>query len=246
VHPIEGYRVARLGWGTVNAQPLTIAFWVYAFRAGNYSGSVRNGGATRSYPFPFTIVAANTWEYKTVTIPGDTTGTWAKDNTAGMTISITLMAGTTFTAPANAWVNGNFAGVNGTANSVTTTSDYMLIAGIIVLPGVEAPSSARLPLIMRPFDQELILCKRYWQLIMPDLRAYSSAAGAFYSFTYNAADMRANPTITVVAAGTTSNASGFTPANFSNRNGELRVVLTAAGIGDCYVNGRTFTLDARL
>jgi hypothetical protein len=173
-HCIEGYRVARLAWGTSNAQPITLSFWVYANRPGNYSGALANAAANRSYQFAFTINAAATWEYKTVTIPGDLTGTWAKDNTIGLYLHITLMAGSTYLSTANVWGAGNFYGVTGTVNGVAATSDLFAITGVIVLPGNEAPSAARSPFIMRPFPQELELCKRYYEKSYN----YATAAGA--------------------------------------------------------------------
>ena len=167
MQPIEGYRISRLAWGTAAAQPITIGFWVSAARAGQYSGSVRNLSATRSYCFPITVSAANAYEYKTVTIPGDTAGTWVSDNTIGMTLFFTMAVDSALAASvANAWVAGSFIGapghVNG-GNGAAATSDVFRLAGVVVLPGIEAPSAARSPLIMRPFDQELLTCKWYWQ-----------------------------------------------------------------------------------
>ena len=150
---IEGYRISRLGWGAANAQPITLAFWAYAFRAGMYSGAANNGAFNRSYPFAFTINASNTWEYKTITIAGDTTGTWRNDNGIGLSIRFNLMIGTTYQAAAGAWIAGAFMGVTGSINGVQTTSDTLLITGVTVLPGTEAPTSARAPLIMRPYGQ---------------------------------------------------------------------------------------------
>ena len=165
---IEGYRISRLGWGGAGASPISIGFWVASTRTGMFSGSVRNADVTRSFPFSFTINTAGAWEYKTVTIPGDVTGTWAIDNSIGMTIAFALMSSATYTAPVGAWVAGNYLGVNGTANAIATTNGYMQITGVIVVPGVELPSSDRAPFIMRPYDQELLLCKRYfetWKLL---------------------------------------------------------------------------------
>jgi hypothetical protein len=99
---IEGYRVVRLGWGAAGASPISIGFWVFANRPGNYSGSIMNGAANRSYPFSFTINSGSTWEFKTITAPGDTTGSWVKDNGTGLQICISMMAGSTYQAPANA------------------------------------------------------------------------------------------------------------------------------------------------
>jgi hypothetical protein len=160
---IEGYRIARLAWGSASAQPITIGFWVFAKRAGNYSGAVTNGGtATRSYPFSFTL-AANVWQYITVTVPGCTDGTWNTGNGTGLEIFFTLMAGTSKQAAAGAWAAGDFQGATGTINGVAATTDSFLIGGLIVVPGNEAPSAVRSPFIMRPFDQELVLCQRYWE-----------------------------------------------------------------------------------
>ena len=159
---IEGYRVARLGWGTANAQPLTIGFWVWGYRVGAYSGSV-NGGGGRSYVFTFNLNSQYNWEYKTVTILGDVAGTWMTNNGTGLAVSFTLMAGTTHQNAAGAWVAGNKYAATGTINAVASMSDTMLITGVVVLPGFEAPSAARSPLILRPYDQELVTCKRYYE-----------------------------------------------------------------------------------
>jgi hypothetical protein len=89
---IEGWRVARLAWGTPNAQPITIGFWTCHTRGGLYSGSIRSSDAARSYAFTYTA-SAGTVEYHTVTIPGDTSGTWNTDNTIGMTVFFAMAGG---------------------------------------------------------------------------------------------------------------------------------------------------------
>ena len=164
---IEGYRISRLAWGTAAAQPITIGFWFSAARAGQYSGSVRNSAPNRSYCFPITLNVANAYEYKTVTIPGCTDGVWTSDNTAGMLLYFTMAVDSVLTAPAaNTWVAGNFIGapghVNG-GNGAAATTDAFRVTGVVVLPGIEAPSAARSSFIMRPYDQELLTCKRCWQ-----------------------------------------------------------------------------------
>jgi len=110
---IEGYRVSRLAWGTASAQPITIGFWVWAVRTGTYSGAVRNGANNRSYVFNFTVNASSTFEYKTVTVPGDTAGTWATGNTTGLALVFAVMAGTTYQTAAGVWTAGNFIGSTG-------------------------------------------------------------------------------------------------------------------------------------
>ncbi len=105
---IEGFNVSDLNWGTANAQTITISFWVRSSLTGTFGGSLRNAAVTRSYPFTYTISVANTWEYKTVTIAGDTSGTWATDNTVGIYVGFGLGSRATFSGTAGAWGAGNF------------------------------------------------------------------------------------------------------------------------------------------
>jgi hypothetical protein len=106
--PIEGYRIARLAWGTANAQPITIGFWSSHHRPGLYSVAVRNTGGVRSYVASYTHNAADTSQYNVVTIPGDTGGTWASDNSFSFSVAFTMASGSTYIAPAvNTWYSAN-------------------------------------------------------------------------------------------------------------------------------------------
>jgi hypothetical protein len=165
VQYIEGYRVSRLGFGAANAQPITIGFWVYsALRTGTLPVSLRNIAGNRSYVVGVPINAAATFEYKTITVPGDTTGAWPKDNATGLILTFGVLSGSNFVTAPNAWTAGNFMSVPGAINFATTAgSDGLVITGVVVLPGIEAPSAARSALIMRPFDQELVACQRYFE-----------------------------------------------------------------------------------
>jgi hypothetical protein len=163
-HYVEGWRISRLAWGTANAQPITIGFWSGHHRAGTYTVALRNNPSTQSYCATYTQIAADTWEYKTITIPGCVVGVWKNDNTLGVDIDFIVATGTTLVASvANAWVAGSFIAAPGQVNAVAATTDVFRITGVVVLPGIEAPSAARSPLIMRPYDQELLTCRRYWQ-----------------------------------------------------------------------------------
>ena len=161
-HKVEGYRSARLGFGTASASPVSIGFWAKVNRAGLYSGALKNGADNRSYPFTFTMNGSATWQFVTITIPGDTAGTWASDNTAGIQLTLCMMAGTTYSGPTGAWASVNYLGANA-INGVAASSDYMQITGAIILPGIELPSAARAPFIMRPFGLELGMCQRYFE-----------------------------------------------------------------------------------
>jgi len=204
---LEGYRVARLAWGNATAQPLTIAFWVRTSRTGMYSGSVKNQDNTRSYPFPFTMNAANVWEYKTVTIPGDTGGTWAKTNGISIVLSFAIAVGTTYAGPPNVWATANYVGVTGSINGGAATNDIFNITGVVVLPGIEAPSAERSALIMRPYAQELVTCQRYWETGTTwwagNAPGAGFAVGGFISFT----EKRAVPTLTKGAFNSQLNAA---------------------------------------
>jgi len=163
-HYIEGYRIARLNWGRTNPQPLTIGFWTSHSMAGLYSVAIRNNDVTRSYVTTYTQNVASAQEYKTVTIPGDVAGTWLTTNGTGLSIIFILAAGTTYTAPsANVWHGAHYLAAPGQINGVATASKYLVISGVVVLPGIEAPSAAQSPLIMRPYDQELVTCQRYFE-----------------------------------------------------------------------------------
>jgi hypothetical protein len=244
---IEGYRVARLSWGTAAAQPITLGFWVFAGKAGLFSGAVQNSATDRAYVFTFNVNVAQTLEYKTITVPGDTTGTWNKGNTTGMRITFTYLSGSTFlTATSGSWLAGNYIGVPGIANNAATTSDTMLVTGVVVLPGTEAPSAARSALIMRPYDQELLTCQRYWQKTQVMNRFNATGAGNVHDVTGKFShSFRAVPTTLVLTAGSRNNASSAA-VDAADINGTFRHTLTSAAAGDCYALSDVITGDARL
>jgi hypothetical protein len=197
---IEGYRIARLGWGSANAKPITISFWTDHVRTGTYSVTVRNGASTRSYATTYTQVGSGVWQYNTVTITGCTDGVWAIDNTNGMSIIFSMGSGTTSTAPsANGWVVGSFTAAPGQINAVAATSDIFRITGVVVLPGIEAPTAAQSPLIMRPYDQELVTCQRYYRkLIDKELTGQFTSASAVYLHASFGVPFRAAPALTLL------------------------------------------------
>jgi hypothetical protein len=161
--PIEGYRISRLAFGTASAQSVSVGFWTKAHRTGAYSGSIQNSAVSRSYPFTFTQAVADTWQFNTVTVPGDVTGAWLGTNGVGLNLNIALACGTTFAGTAATWAATAYVAVTGTTNGVAATSDVFQVTGLIVLPGIELPSSSRAALIMRSFDQEWLACLRYYE-----------------------------------------------------------------------------------
>lgn len=159
VQNIEGLNVADLGWGTANAQTVTLSFWVRSSLTGTFGGALQNSAANRSYPFTYTISAANTFEYKTITIAGDTSGTWLTTNGVGIRVFIGLGMGSTFSGTAGAWAASNFQSATGATSVVGTNGATFYITGV----QLEQNTSAT-PFERRMYGTELANCQRYYQL----------------------------------------------------------------------------------
>jgi hypothetical protein len=195
---IEGFNVADLAWGTANAKTVTLSFWVYSSLTGTFGGAIRQGSGARSYPYSYTISAANTWEQKTITIAGDTSGTYASGNTAGLLISWGFGVGSTFSGTAGAWSGSNLVSATGATSVVGTNGATFYITGVQLEKGSTATSFD-----YRPYGTELALCQRYFVKTNPsnDLRV-----GGMWGTTYTSGSgnisglfpvpMRAAPTFT--------------------------------------------------
>jgi hypothetical protein len=155
--PIEGFNVADLGWGAAGAQAITLSFWVRSSLTGTFGGALRNAAADRSYPFTYTISAANTWEQKTVNIAGDTSGTWGTGNGIGIALGFGLGVGSTQSGTAGAWAGTNYRSATGATSVVGTNGATWYITGV----QLEAGSVAS-PFERRDYGRELIMCQRYY------------------------------------------------------------------------------------
>jgi hypothetical protein len=261
--PIEGFNFADLAWGSAGAQPVTISFWVRSSLTGSFSGAITNGAYNRSYPFSYTINAANTWEYKTVTIPGDTIGTWATDNTTGANLFFNLGTGSNNLGTANAWAASGRTGVTGSQSIIATNGATFYITGVQLEVGTVATSFD-----WRPYSTELNLCLRYF-FNLPTSGGGSTWLLAFYNSLARfpipiPVPMRATPSVTLTgtAAGaifttvddanyvnmTYSGASTGSPS-LSNTFVALygTVSVSTAGASVAYVqNNRTFSISAEL
>jgi len=201
-HSVEGYNVADLGFGSVNASTITISFWVRSSLTGTHSGAIQNGANNRSYVFTFTVNSANTWENKTVTIAGDTSGTWPTTNGIGLSLHFNLGAGSTYSTTAGSWQAGNFAAATGAVSVVGTNGATFYITGVQLEKGSTATSFD-----YRPYGTELALCQRYFEKIggttAADINYVSGGtSGHNYSTTIGMTYKRVAPTVTVVGTWT--------------------------------------------
>jgi hypothetical protein len=155
---IEGFNSADLAWGTASALPITISFWVRSSLTGTFGLGLGNSGFSRAYPATYTISAANTWEYKTVTIAGDTTGTWLTNNGIGIQVSFGLGYGSSYLGTANAWNAGTAFMPTGATSVVGTNGATFYITGVQLEKGSTATSFD-----YRPITTELALCQRYFE-----------------------------------------------------------------------------------
>ena len=198
--PIEGFNTADLGFGAAGASTVTLSFWVRSSLTGTFGGSLENGASDRSYPFTYTISSANTWEQKSVTIAGDTSGTWVgATNSSSMLVVFSLGMGSTYSGTAGAWVAGNFLSATGAVKLIETNSATFYLTGVQLEKGSTATSFD-----YRPYGTELSLCQRYFQRTTFDTGDYP--LGFAYAYSNNtcasslalAVPMRAQPTAAIV------------------------------------------------
>lgn len=234
---IEGFNISDLAWGTANAQAVTLSFWVRSSLTGTFGGSLQNATSNRSYPFSYTISVANTWEYKTITIAGDTSGTWVSNtNGVGIQLALSLGTGSTYSGTAGSWASSDLRSITGATSVVGTNGATFYITGVQLEKGSTATSFD-----YRPYGTELALCQRYyWQRNGETSYAgigsgtMNSATVARIFFNYPVS-MRATPTISVTSIGNTIIAQGgtdLTPSGitpYANSTGAMADITTNAG-----------------
>lgn len=218
-HNIEGIKTVQLQWGTANAKPLIVRFG-FKGPVGTYCASVRNSAGDRSYVREFVIAAAqsNTDTEQILIFPGDTAGTWLKDNGVGIRLNIALALGSSFQTTPNAWQAGNFVGsanqlngygLNTNVFEIFDFGGYNDFFNTGVAPSWEWPQ----------YDLELIRCKRYWQTGNTRWQGFATNAALFSVVVEFPVEFRAAPTITQTNVFNSSfpvgtNQSDLTPKSF--------------------------------
>ena len=264
---IEGLNLTDLGWGTANAKTITISFWVRSSLTGTFGGALRNAAGDRTYPFTYTISAANTWEYETITIAGDTTGTWLTTNAIGVQVTFGLGVGTDLSGTAGSWSGNNNLSATGAVNVMGTLNATWQITGVQFEVGSVATPFERID-----YGRELIMCFRYFQMIARDNNSIlpgqlvAQSSGVACPPTGNISlltAMRTIPTVfqtgteyrfngntTSANVGGTWNVTGspFVAANYQTINIEYSATVTVGSITTARIitNGGYFGVSAEL
>ena len=259
---IEGYNISDLAWGTSSAKTVTLSFWVRSSLTGQFGGFLKNGGnlvqgnSNRFCGFSYNINSANTWEYKTITFPGDTSGSWDSTNGSGLAVAFSLGSGSTnIGGTPLTWGSTFYQQPSSSTNIVSTNGATFYITGIQLEIGTVASVFER-----RSYGQELALCQRYFysttstgsntQYQNQRTTTSGNYGGAFPQHVHFPVQMRTSPNCTVYTNSTRANSgnvlvnattastgwsSQISSMTFAHwNNGAL------ANVGDYY----TFYLDA--
>ena len=219
---IEGFNLADIAYGTASAASLTLSFWVRSSQTGNLGLSlatvpvISGVAAVRSYPTSVVINSANTWEYKTVVVPGDVlAGTYETGNGAAMFVRFMFGAGSGVTGTANSWQTANARCPAGCLSFPSTNGATLYITGVQLEEGTQATQFD-----YRPYGTELALCQRYYEVSYFDQSGYAGISVARSSFTdqwswiYFEVQKRARPTVSAV----NGTWSGTTPSLYGGLN----------------------------
>jgi hypothetical protein len=253
IQSIEGYNAADLGWGTASAKTVTLSFQVRSSLTGTFGGALSNLDGTRSYPFSYTISAANTWTPVSVTIVGDTSGTWNTTNGVGIQLKIGIGVGSTYSGTAGAWAGANYFSTTGAVSVVGTNGATFYLTGVQLEVGTQATTFTTAG---GSYGAELALCQRYYQ-------QYGGTSSQYYFWgpAYDASNiynvnpytlpvvMRVAPTITntTISGFITGDGLGNNPVltsiTWSSAPQSFTAQIASSGSGTgAHVTGRMYVL----
>lgn len=216
---VEGYNAAFLGWGASGAKQVTISFWVKSSLTGTYSVALHNPTRARIYVATYSISSANTWEYKTITVQGDSSGTWETTTSTGIQVMFCFgtSSGGYQTSTLNQWFAGDGMsipiGPSTVPDVMATTNNAFAITGVQLEQNYQAT-----PFEQRPYGTELALCQRYYYRVKSQSAANNRFANGWSYTTTHAlclfpmpVTMRTSPTA-FEQSGTASDYSVFSGA----------------------------------
>ena len=209
---IEGFNFSDIQFGSVSAKPITVSFYVRSSVTGTYTFLLRNEAGNRGYLTTYSISAANTWEYKTITIPGDTSGTWTTDNTGCAIVNFNLGHGNPATI--NTWTTSPFEGATGQTQWISNAGATFYLTGVQLEVGTVAT-----PFERRPFGTELALCQRYCEFGGGVLNAYYTGGnfGGGLVNVYLKVTKRVAPTNTITSGTGVGAITTFSSTSDANR-----------------------------
>jgi hypothetical protein len=210
---IEGLNAADLGWGTANAQTVTVSFWVRSSLTGTFSIVLKNSAANRSYPAAYTINSANTWEQKTITVAGDTSGTWLTTNGIGIRLYVSVGSGSSINGTSGAWAGSDLYAATGQTSVVGTNGATFYITGVQLEKGSTATSFD-----YRPYGTELQLCQRYAYPIRGGFSGFGNGTTVIDVAVNFPVEMRTAPSVTQGTLVYTAFGTGASYTQSSNLN----------------------------
>jgi hypothetical protein len=243
---LEGQDLQQTAFGTSSAKNLTLSFWVKSNKTGTYIAWFYNGDADRHISKAYTVDVADTWEYKTLTIDGDTVSGFTNDNGVSIQLEFVLAAGSDFTSGtlATTWqaqVTANR--YVGNVNLADSTSNYWQITGVQLEIGDTAT-----PFEHRSYSDEIQRCQRYYQTDKMYLQAYQVAPNDYTTTYQYPVVMRTSPTLSFIAAAdisTNVNVGTAGPVPNASYGKQARFYIDPASTGYIEYN-RAFEADAEL
>ena len=226
----EGQNLQYLKKGTANALPLTASFWVKSTKTGTFILEIIDDDNNRSISKSYTVNTTNTWEFKTVTFAGDTTGALANDNGLSLYVNFWLGAGSTYSSGTLQTTWGSVVNANravGQVNIADNTANDFLITGVQLEAGDQASGFEFMPI-----DTNLVRCQRYFKKLQTySFDGYAGASGQFMYILFQLdPSMRVAPTVTAGSnGGGTSNASAISAIESSTIGFSYRITSSAGG-----------------
>jgi hypothetical protein len=229
---IEGFNTSDLGWGTASAQTVTLSFWVRSSVTGTYGVGIQSAAYTRSYVTTYTVNVANTWEFKTLTIPGDTSGTQNVGNGLGVGVCFDLGSGSNSNTTAGAWgAGGGFFRTSGCVNWIANAGATFYLTGVQFEVG-----SVATPFERRQYGQELMLCQRYYERGFVWRFITTGTSNLDATTVYWKAQKRAAATTTVALSSSSALVSGpfLTPGGGGQGEFAAEYSFTLSSSGFCH------------